>query len=265
MPRPTLGGNKESFAKHADAYRTLELMPPERRLLTCLSHRWSQVDMLDLGVGAGRTAWTFAPLARSYVGLDYLERMVELARQNVGEDDSTRFVLGDARDLSDFEDGSFDVVMFSFNGIDSIGHEDRLKALSEARRVTRHDGVFFFSTHSLRALPWRHELTLPRLDHPFESTIQSIASVRKTIQLYRSNRELDREAIRRDGWALVWDAGHDFQVRIYYVMPEHQLEQLAEAGFAAEEVLDMAGRPVDPHDPRSPGQDLWLHYLCRPH
>lgn len=264
MPRPTAGGNRDVFARHADVYRTVELMAAERRLLARLKPRWGEIDMLDLGVGAGRTAWTFAPLVRSYVGLDYVPRMIELARDTVGEDESTRFVIGDARDLSDFADASFDLVMFSFNGIDSVDHEDRLRILSEVRRVLSDGGLFFFSTHSLRALPWRRpELILPRPRHPVSSTLAAVASLQTTARLRRSNRELDRDAIRRNGWAMVWDAGHDFQVRVYYVMPEHQLEQLTAAGFEAEEVLDMAGRALDLKEPRSPGHDLWLHYLCR--
>jgi hypothetical protein len=29
--------------------------------------------------------------------------------------------------MNEFEDGEFDFVMFSFNGLDSINHDDRLK------------------------------------------------------------------------------------------------------------------------------------------
>jgi ubiquinone/menaquinone biosynthesis C-methylase UbiE len=58
------------------------------------------------------------------------------------------FRLCDARNLSMFSDNSFDVVFFSFNGIDYVGHAGRLAILAEVHRVLRPDGVFWFSTHN---------------------------------------------------------------------------------------------------------------------
>jgi len=59
----------------------------------------------------------------------------------------------DARDLSAFADESFDFVLFSYNGLDCVGHADRLQVLAEVHRVVRPGGVFMFSSHNM---DWVH-------------------------------------------------------------------------------------------------------------
>src|SRR5262245_14468280 len=71
-------------------------------------------DVLDLGVGAGRTAAILAPLARSYLGVDYSEDMIESAKRNFPQ---YRFAVMDAADMSSLTSKSFDVIVFSFNGL----------------------------------------------------------------------------------------------------------------------------------------------------
>ena len=57
--------------------------------------------------------------------------------------------LGDAADLGGFGDGTFDVVVFSYNGIDYLHPvEKRVRCLSEVARVLGRDGVLLLSTHN---------------------------------------------------------------------------------------------------------------------
>lgn len=63
------------------------------------------MEMLDLGVDAGRTAWHFAPQARSYLGLDYARTMVERRQHDLP---AYRFIVGDASDLDFAADNSYD-------------------------------------------------------------------------------------------------------------------------------------------------------------
>jgi SAM-dependent methyltransferase len=72
-------------------------------------------------------------------------------------------IEGDAADLGAFADGSFDVVVFSFNGIDCL-HPDRLRhaCLAEVARVLVADGTFVVSAHDpaavvVRPRRWRGE------------------------------------------------------------------------------------------------------------
>lgn len=106
--------------------------------------------VLDLGVGTGRTTPRLARDASRYVGLDIAEPMVEAARRlHPGHD----LRVGDASDLSAFGDDEFDVVVFSYNGIDYL-HPDsaRRTCLAEVARVVRPGGAFVFSTHDPRCL-----------------------------------------------------------------------------------------------------------------
>lgn len=234
------------------------LTPPERSLLTRFRGQWQDRDVLDLGVGAGRTAYTLAALARSYVGVDFSPQMIEHARRRVGEDDRTSFVVRDVRDLSPWHGRNFGLVLFSFNGIDAIEPVDRGLILSEVRRVIADDGLFAFSSHSLHALPFDVKLRAPALHAPIRSTYRSI---RRTIGLARANRQLDLDAAWEQGWTLVRDDAHDFALVLCYVSPAHQVAELAQAGFGTCEVLDMAGREVDPE---APGSDAHLFYIARP-
>jgi SAM-dependent methyltransferase len=234
------------------------LTPPERSLLALLRGRWATLDMLDLGVGAGRTAYTFSAIARSYVGLDFSPRMIERARELIDENARTSLVVGDARDLSAWYGRGFGVVLFSFNGIDAVDPEDRNVILREVRKVIADDGVFAFSSHSLHALPFDVRLRRPSLQAPARSTYRAI---RRSIGLARANRSVNFEDAWERGWALIRDDAHDFSLVLCYVSPAHQVEELAQAGFARCAVLDMSGREVDAD---APGRDPHLFYVARP-
>jgi SAM-dependent methyltransferase len=236
----------------------LALEPPERALLEELRAQLPEMDVLDIGVGAGRTAHTIAAVAGRYVGVDLSPSMIESARALVREDDRVSFEVGDARDLSCFHGRGFGLVLFSHNGIDGVSLEDRQIVLREVRRVVADGGVFAFSAHSLLALPFSSALRRPSLRSPLRSTWRSVD---RSARLALLNRRVDLDAARRQGWARIRDEAHGFSLLQYYVMPAVQLEQLAEAGFAEARVFDMRGREVDP---TSPGRDPHLFYVCRP-
>jgi ubiquinone/menaquinone biosynthesis C-methylase UbiE len=106
--------------------------------------------ILDLGVGGGRTTPYLSEIASHYVGLDYSAEMIEVCRAKFPD---LQFVVADASDLSSFLDGSFDAVVFSFNGLGHLSpDEKRLQCLRECRRVLKPGGIFIFSSHNPRAL-----------------------------------------------------------------------------------------------------------------
>lgn len=253
--------NVRVFDEVTDAYVDLSLMPSEHRLLQLLGERLHEMEMLDLGVGTGRTGYTFAPLVRRYVGLDPAPRMLDRARALLGEDENVELVDGNARDLSGVA-GPFDLVLFSFNGLDALDHEDRLRTLAEVRRVLRPGGYFLFSSHSLGALPLdTHLRRSPQFAGRRLYEIYAKArEVRYARRVRRVNRGLDINAARAQGWTIVPEIGHGFRIDDHYVDPQHQAEQLRELGFQLETLFDDQGRTVTlPYSGRSP----WLDYLCR--
>lgn len=106
--------------------------------------------ILDLGVGGGRTAPHLSAKASCYVGVDYSPEMIEACKQRYP---NLKFECRDAMDLFGFGDSSFDVVVFSFNGIGHLyPNSARAKCLSEIHRVLRPNGWFIFSVHNARGL-----------------------------------------------------------------------------------------------------------------
>jgi SAM-dependent methyltransferase len=119
------------------------------------------MTVLDLGVGGGRTTSYLSRVALRYVGVDYSEAMVDACRRKFP---NLNFLLADASDLSAFEDASFDAVVFSFNGLDSVvPDEKRLRCLRECWRVLRPAGLLVFSSHNPRSILVRTDWERGRL------------------------------------------------------------------------------------------------------
>jgi SAM-dependent methyltransferase len=233
------------------------LMPPERELLRRLYGRLHLFDMLDLGIGAGRTSEIFEPLVRTYVGIDFSARMIAEARRRVGTSTEAVLEVADARDLARWHGRGFDLVLFSFNGIDTVEEEEREHVLAEVRSVISPDGTFAFSTHSLNALPLPARPRRPSLQDPIRSTVRSL---QRAVRLAALNRTLDLGGARARGWIRIRDGAHDFaNFQTTYVEPAYQLRQLHAAGFAVLDVLDSLGVSVDP---MRPGTEAHLFYIC---
>ncbi|MDQ1532909.1 MAG: hypothetical protein QOF28_670 [Actinomycetota bacterium] len=99
----------------------------------------SPAAILDVGGATGvHAAWLAADGYRVHI-VDMTPRHVEIARNDLGPQGVTA-ELGDARDLS-CADGSFDVVLLFGPLYHLTKRTDRLRALSEARRVVRPGGL----------------------------------------------------------------------------------------------------------------------------
>jgi SAM-dependent methyltransferase len=106
--------------------------------------------ILDLGVGGGRTTSYLALRAARYVGIDNALAMVAACRTKYP---GLEFRVMDAADLSEFSDGSFDAVVFAFNGIDFVLPESaRRQCFDHIQRVLKPGGRLIFSSHNARAI-----------------------------------------------------------------------------------------------------------------
>lgn len=136
--------------------RQMELQPSESLLFQ--KYVKAGLTILDLGVGGGRTTPHLSSGARRYVGADYSQGMIDACR---GRFPGLEFWHCDATSMQQFRDGEFDLVVFSFNGIDYITDDlGRAKCLSEVARVLKPGGTFVFSSHNARQLG-----ILPILEH----------------------------------------------------------------------------------------------------
>ncbi len=220
--------------------------------LKVLGERLSDMAVLDIGVGTGRTTHYLAAIARSYVGIDTSVNMIKVCSDNYSHLPSVYNLVADACVLP-FKADSFDLILFSFNGLDYVGHESRLQALDEIRRVLRTDGHFMFSTH-----------LLPRIRSRLESFGNSPdwgqVDWRTRWRFRWYNRVLGR--CRNKEWAIVRDASHDFALKTYYVMPESALAQLSRAGFRTVRIFKARTQAEMNLSTFSETRDEWVNILA---
>lgn len=104
--------------------------------------RFLQQGHLILDIGAGTGRYTSALMAEGYQ-----VKAVELVRRNIETflkyEPTADVVQGDARDLSFIADNTADVTLFLGPLYHLIGEEEKLKALNEAKRITKPGGVIF--------------------------------------------------------------------------------------------------------------------------
>lgn len=237
------------------------LQAPEAVILERLRVEFAGKRILDIGVGRGRTTQHLLNISSSYVGVDYSSKMIASCRKRFP---SVDFQVCDARDLSAFSDGSFDLVMFSFNGLDLVNPVDRLKVLAEVRRVLAGDGAFVFSSHN-RNCPLRGPWSLSNLPlriNPFAKPLHfahKLLTYPLGIVNYYKNLRYQEHT---EEYALVIDEAHEFGVIHYYISADSQVRQLERASFKAVEVVSLDGRLLQPSDHQS-RRDPWLYYVCR--
>jgi SAM-dependent methyltransferase len=230
----------------------------EATLLARIADEVRGQPILDVGVGGGRTVPALRAISRNYVGVDYTPEMVAVAAARFPDVDIRH---GDARDLSDFRDGSFALVFFSANGIDAVSHDDRRLVLREAHRVLRPGGVFAFSTHNFShqnagKAPWDPRQVWPR---DIRRIARRFVRLPHAIRGHVRNRGL---VVRGDSWAMLNTPLYDFGLVIHYVSLAAAIEELATAGFGKEvEVYDALGERVA--SGAEAGGTKWFHLLAR--
>jgi SAM-dependent methyltransferase len=221
-----------------------ELQVSERAALDTIRASVRGKRILDLGVGAGRTVTGLREVSANYIGVDYMQEMVDHCRERFPD---VRFERVDARSMPQFADASFDLIVFSCNGICMVDHAGRLSILKEVRRLLAPGGWFLFST-SNRNDPDHGRFLLPA----FRFTLNPVRLLARAIRFvsdvsYSAFNRFHRKKreVRRDDYAILNDRSHHYRTMNYFITLEKQLEQLRELGFAEPpRVFDLAGQLV---------------------
>lgn len=258
-----MAGNEDVYRLPAVAAVYAEgsqLFPPEETILRLLLPELRTARMLDLGVGGGRTTPHFAKSVREYVGADYSESMIrECQRRFTAYPDRLSFVVCDARSLRMFASGSFDFILFSMNGIDSVNHRDRLTVLKEIQRVARPGGWFCFSSHNLnfgaRFFEWRQMIRL----HPRFARRTAAWFLARFVHNWR----VSAATLQRSQHMIITERAHSRWMPTYYIRPGEQLSQLREH-FSDVRVFSFAsGAEILGREALRDAPDMCLYYLCR--
>ncbi|HLM00030.1 MAG TPA: class I SAM-dependent methyltransferase [Pyrinomonadaceae bacterium] len=246
--------NKATFARDdvLKYFQNLEtLFEAEKVLFERLAGSIRNSKILDIGIGGGRTTKYLLEISSDYTGIDYV---AEFAEETSKKYPAARIMQGDARDLKEFEDETFDFVLFSYNGIDAVSHEDRLKALGEVHRVLKKGGAFIFSSHNrdykyFNKLPWQQKVHFSRNYLMF--SLHCLYHLPKHFKM-------KKHEIYAGDYAIVNDGDHRFSLLLYYISIDKQIRQLTDSGFSGVEAYNFKGERVE-RDTSS----HWIYYLAR--
>jgi len=226
---------KDSLGEYAGMEN---LFPAEERILSEYFPR-TPARILDIGCGAGRTTKHLVERGYDVVAGDLLPEMIALARRRLP---GTDFRVLDATRL-DLPSDHFDVVWFSFNGLDCIyPFSHRLKALKEIHRVLKPGGLFVYSSHNILGrctrisrpiLPCIYHYHLGFLYHSLKKSL---------LQNYWRERHYE------DGW-----------LTLYCGTPRRQIKALERVGFEFVALESQVGRSLS----RITWKDYWPHYVAK--
>ena len=238
-------------AKTAHLYgERTDIMAAEAALLERFRGEIAGRRVLDVGCGGGRTSRWLADVAGSYVGLDYAARMVAECRARYPD---LTFVQGDATTLADVATDSVDVVLFSYNGIDTMSHAMRLRVFEAIGRVLVPGGLFAFSSHNR---DWTERV---RMFDP-NAGFSPGALLRNVRHLYSFARVRHLEDVTSE-YAVRSDPRAGSRQLSYFISAREQLAQLERAGFGDVTVFDWDGEASDPAVPDT--RSMSIYYVCR--
>ena len=218
----------EIYASHEYIFQA------EMTIFSAYCENLKNSDVLDIGVGGGRTTKFLYPLCKSYLGIDYSAELVEVCKARFNSLPSDTIIIYDARKIESLNK-KFDFICFSFNGIDYMGHDDRVYFLQAVYKILNPGGFFFFSSHSLCHFPFKH-------DH-----------------VNKKNAGVNLFEAKSRGWEMLIDYASEFIT--YYIDPRLQILQLQASGFEVYDILDSEGGVIKLLNPDP--EKYMFHYLAR--
>jgi ubiquinone/menaquinone biosynthesis C-methylase UbiE len=236
-----------------------QLQPAEAAILDHLRDRLPTMKMLDIGIGGGRTTQHFLPLVGHYTGIDYATEMIAVCRRRfAASSQPANLAVMDARDLRQFDDNSFDFILFSFNGIDYVSHRDRLRILKEIHRVGKPGCVVLFSSHNLQSMARLFDYR----QHLSRNPLKTYADLAMWGLTRLLNPAITLDLINAAPHLVLKDESHNFRLQTYYIRPAEQVKQL-EFGFNTIEIYPWTQRvKLAPLSEAYLEPDLWLYYFC---
>ena len=192
--------------------------------------------ILDVGAGAGEYSFYFARKGFHVSALELADANIAAFRAKMSDDDPIDLVQGNAMDLSQYENNSFDVVLL-FGPLYHLHEEaDKLRCIEEAKRVCKKDGKILFA---------------------FISNDMVILTMQQLHSNYLTSGDYNKETFRLDDFPFVFHT------------PDHCRELLGKAGIqichevASDGASELLQDLVNGLDEASYQQYLRYHfYIC---
>ncbi|MGF6777651.1 class I SAM-dependent methyltransferase [Paraburkholderia sp. GAS334] len=236
--------------------------PGERAAVEWVASRTRGQPILDIGVGAGRTVPLLTALSKDYTAVDYTQKLIDLCKERYPEID-LRWM--DARDMSALPSNHYAFVQFSWNGIDCVDYDDRMRILQEMKRVTRPGGLILFSSHNRGGPGYREPFSriLPVFSfNPVKLGWRTFRTLRRmpiAAYNYLHNARLTRDF---EGYSIATAAAHNFGIVIVYTTLAHERRQIADLGLELEAVFGSTDSQRIPDDAAS-SDAWWLHFVAK--
>lgn len=233
------------------------LQEPEKKIFNLLESKMKNWTLLDVGIGGGRTTEYLYNKVEKYVGIDYSEEMILSCRQRFnGLISPNNLIVADIKNINEFQNESFDCIVFSFNGIDYSSIQDRFKSFQEIYRLLKPNGYFIFSTHNIYNLkiicnnPIRKNLIEWIKGYYTKRKIKKINGD-KLSQFHSSN------------YVKINDGAHNFLLETTYVNPNWQIQELSKIGFKTPSLFDTkSGKEIHKRPIEEDVNDAWIYYVC---
>lgn len=101
--------------------------------------------ILEVGAGTGRYTIHYAKEGYDITAIEYVKHNLDILKSKITDNMNIRAEQGDAVDLSRFEDNTFDMTLVLGPLYHLYEDEDINKAISEAIRVTKKDGIIMIA------------------------------------------------------------------------------------------------------------------------
>ena len=181
-----------------------------------------QLKILDLGGGVGRYSIELTKLGHEVTLIDLADRNIREAKKLCEEEGIDIFSIkqGDALDLSEFKDNSFDVVLVMAPFYHLLKEEERNQCINESKRVLKNDNGVFFSAHLTRYAFYKYVVAnLPeRIDEFDENFVHVFETGLKK-----------------------YNDGDNFTDNAYCDNAEHVIEFMENHGFSDSEIIVSEG------------------------
>lgn len=111
-----------------------------------------EARILEIGAGTGRYSIDLAKEGYDVTAVELVEHNLEILKKNSSDLKNIQAFQGDALDLSRFEDESFDITLVFGPLYHLYDKEDVHRAIDEAIRVTKKDGIILAAFLSVYAI-----------------------------------------------------------------------------------------------------------------